>query len=194
MGAGYETTYSALTWSLFLLSQHPDWRESVEREVDRGLGARILRPRDDRPPAARSRDDRGGVASLSAGSQVSRSAIAADVLVGQPILPGTLVVVSPYVLHRHRALWGDADWFDPTHFMPGRREAIDRFAFLPFGAGPHTCIGMGFALPQSIVFLAMILRVYRLDLVAGHRVTLVHRITLRPKEGMPMLLRRRHGG
>jgi len=194
MGAGYETTYSNLTWSLFLLSQHPDWRESVEREVDEVLGLEAFAPEMiDRLPRVRATIEEA-LRLYPPVPRLSRSAIAADVLVGQPILPGTLVVVAPYVLHRHRALWSDPDWFDPNRFMPGRREAIDRFAFLPFGAGPHTCIGMSFGVQQAIIFLAMILRVYRLDLVAGHRVTPVQRLTLRPKEGMPMLLRRRHGG
>ena len=192
--AGHETTYSALTWSLFLLSQHPDWRESVEREVDEALGSQAFTlEMIDRLPRVRATIEEA-MRLYPPVPKLSRSAIAADVLAGHEIPPGTLVVVAPYVLHRHRSLWSDADWFDPTRFMPGRRQTIDRFAYLPFGAGPHVCIGQSFALQQAMIILAMVLRVYRLDLVAGHRVMPVQRLTIRPKDGMPMLLRRRHGG
>jgi cytochrome P450 len=75
--------------------------------------------------------------------------------------------------------------------MPGQRESVDRFAYLPFGAGPRVCIGMGFALQEAIIILAMILREYQPDLVPGHKVTPIQRITLRPQGGMPMLLQRR---
>ena len=167
IGAGHETTANALTWSLYLLSQHPAWRESVEREIDEAL--RLY------PPAP----------------SLSREAVAPDTLAGQAIRTGTLVVVSPYVLHRHRLLWRDPDLFDPSRFLPGEREKIDRFAYLPFGAGPRVCIGMGFALQEATIFLAMILRDFRLELAPGHEVTPVQRITLRPKGGMPMLVRRR---
>jgi cytochrome P450 len=119
---------------------------------------------------------------------LSREAIGPDELAGRHIRAGTTVVVSPWVLHRHRRLWERPGAFDPTRFMPGRREAIDRFAYLPFGAGPRVCIGMGFALQEATVLLAAILRRYRLDLAPGHAVMPVQRITLRPRGGMPMIL------
>jgi cytochrome P450 len=191
IAAGHETTANALTWSLYLLSQHPAWRESVEREIDEVLGdgpidaakltllARVRATIEEAlrlyPPAP----------------SLSREAVAPDALAGQAIRTGTLVVVSPYVLHRHRLLWPDPDLFDPSRFLPGEREKIDRFAYLPFGAGSRVCIGMGFALQEATIFLAMILRDFRLELTPGHEVTPIQRITLRPKGGMPMLLRRR---
>jgi cytochrome P450 len=75
--------------------------------------------------------------------------------------------------------------------MPGRREAIDRFAYLPFGAGPRLCIGMGFALQEAVVLLASIMKNVRLDLAPGHEVEPIMRITLRPRGGLPMILHRR---
>jgi len=191
IGAGHETTANALTWSLYLLSQHPAWRENVEREIDEVLGdGSIDAAKLNRLTRVRATIDEA-LRLYPPAPSLSREAVAPDTLAGQAIRAGTLVVVSPYVLHRHRLLWRDPDLFDPSRFLPGDREKIDRFAYLPFGAGPRVCIGMGFALQEATIFLAMILRDFRLELAPGHEVAPVQRITLRPKGGMPMLVRRR---
>ena len=102
-----------------------------------------------------------------------------------------MVSVSPYLLHRHRRLWEHPDDFDPGRFLGERREKIDRYAYLPFGAGPRVCIGMAFAQQEAVILLAHLLRAFRFDLVPGHVVGLQQRVTLRPLGGMPMTLRRR---
>ena len=76
---------------------------------------------------------------------ISRVALEADELAGQPIRRGTMVVIAPYVLRRHRTLWSDPDGFDPNRFLGPTRQRIDRFAHLPFGAGPRVCIGAAMA-------------------------------------------------
>jgi cytochrome P450 len=193
IGAGHETTANALTWSLFLLSQHPAWREEVEAEVDAVLGERPFEAEMvERLPRVRATLDEA-MRLYPPAPSLSREALAADMLAGEKIHPGTLVVISPYVVHRHKLLWRDPNHFDPTRFMPGERETIDRFAYLPFGAGARSCIGMPFALQEAAIFLAAILRSYRLDLAPGHKVAPIQRVTLRPKGGMPMVLRRRRG-
>ena len=83
------------------------------------------------------------------------------------IRPKTSVMIAPWILHRHRRLWDDPDYFDPERFAPGRREKIHRFAYIPFGAGPRVCIGMGFAMQEAMIILATILRHFRLELAAG---------------------------
>jgi cytochrome P450 len=113
------------------------------------------------------------------------------VLAGWRIPAGTVVTISPFLLHRHRLLWRDPDAFDPDRFLGANRDAIDRFAYIPFGAGPRVCIGMGFAMIELMVVLGHLLKAYRLDLAPGHQVAPVARITLRPKDGMKMILRRR---
>ena len=81
--------------------------------------------------------------------------------------------------------------FRPERFLPEARAAIDRFAYLPFGAGPRVCIGASFALQEAMIVLATIVRSVRLDLADGHVVNPVHRITLRPRNGLPMSLSHR---
>ena len=190
IGAGHETTANGLTWSLYLLALHPEWRAQVEQEVDEALAEgvteaalpRLIRTRATFEEALRL---------YPPAASLSREAIGADELCGRLIRPGETVVISPWVLHRHRQLWDRPDYFDPTRFMPGRRESIDRFAYLPFGAGPRVCIGMGFALQEAVILLASVVKQVRLDLAPGHKVEPVMRITLRPRGGMPMILHRR---
>ena len=102
-----------------------------------------------------------------------------------------MISISPYVLHRRRGLWDDPDAFDPSRFLGERRERIDRFAYIPFGAGPRVCIGMPFAIQEAIIILANLLRTFRFGLVAGHPVMPQQRVTLRPRGGMKMHVRRR---
>ena len=200
IAAGHETTANALAWSLFLLSQSPHWRERVEAEVDREIGFA--------PLAGVARVGVEGLADRLAVTRavieeairlyppiaaISRVAIAADTLGSEPLRRASLVVIAPYVLHRHRLLWDDPDAFDPGRFLGEARKTIDRFAYLPFGAGPRTCIGSAFALQEATLVLAVIMRRFSLTLAPRHAVWPLLRVTLRPAGGLPMAVRRRTG-
>jgi len=124
-------------------------------------------------------------------ASMSRQAIGPDDLAGKRIRKNSLVIVSQWVLHRHRLLWDNPDCFDPRRFLPGSREKIDRFAYLPFGAGPRVCIGASFSLQEAAIILAHIVRSFSFELAKNHEVIPVQTITLRPKGGLPMILRRR---
>ena len=124
-------------------------------------------------------------------ASLSRQAIADDEILGVKIPAGTVVSISPYVLHRRPKLWINPDAFDPSRFLGTQRDRIDRFAYIPFGAGPRVCIGMPFSLQEGVVILANLLRAFRFDLVEGQRVAPQQRITLRPRGGMKMHLRPR---
>jgi len=186
IAAGHETTANALAWSLFLLSQSPEWRERVAAEARRELGAghapdvvadRLIETRAVIDEAVRLYPP------LAA---ISRAAIGPDELAGETIAAGTTIVIAPYVLHRHRLLWDDPDVFDPTRFLPGARETIDRFAYLPFGAGPRICIGATFALQEATLVLATVMRRMSLQVAPGFAVWPQQRVTLRPRGGLPM--------
>jgi len=189
INAGHETTANALTWTLYLLSQSPEWRERAEADADQAFDdqgtvvtetCEILRAVFEEalrlyPPAA----------------MLARQAIEDDELGGVRIPAGTVVTVSPFVLHRRRGLWDRPDAFDPSRFLGPQRDRIDRFAYIPFGAGPRVCIGMAFAMQEGIILLAHLLRAFRFDLVEGHVVMPLQRVTLRPREGMKMHVKRR---
>jgi cytochrome P450 len=191
IGAGHETTAYTLAWALYLISQAEDVRVALEAEIDRV-----------RPEGPIVAEDLGSLVLVKAVIEetlrlyptapfLSRVAREADTVGGRPIRAGDLVLMVPWILHRHRKLWSEPDLFDPGRFLPERRDQIPRFAYLPFGAGPRVCIGSAFALQEATLILARLLRDWRLDLAPGHRIEPVQRITLRPAGGMPMRLTRR---
>ena len=191
IAVGSETSANALTWALYLLSLDPEWRERVEAETDREL------------PELGHRDGRSQRLSVTRAvieesmrlyppvPITTRQAIASDRLLGHDIPPGSMIIVSPWLIHRHRLLWQEAELFDPARFLPGSRERIDRFSYLPFGAGPRACVGGAFAMQEMIILLATIVRNFRLALVPSHHPWPMNHVTLRPRGGLPMIIHRR---
>jgi cytochrome P450 len=189
IAAGQETTANCLTWSLYLLSQSPEWLHRVRAEADReldgsidGLAGRLVETRAVIDEANRL---------FPPITAISRQALGTDTLSGVAIKAGTMIVIAPYVLHRHRTLWDKPDHFDPARFLPGRAEAVHRFAYLPFGVGPRTCIGASFAIQEASIVLATIVRNFTLQLAPGHKIWPEQKVTLRPKGGLPMIVSNR---
>jgi cytochrome P450 len=186
LSAGHETTANTLTWSLFLLSQSPDWRARVEREAE----CQLAGPADtlfDRLVVTRAVVEET-LRLYPPISALSRMAKAADRLGDHDVGARSLIVVAPYVLHRHHRLWDRPDIFDPGRFLGDNRRAVERFAYLPFGAGPRTCIGSTFALQEATVVLATLLNRFDIALAPDARVSPVMSVTLRPQGGLPMIV------
>ncbi|MBE7197860.1 MAG: cytochrome P450, partial [Parafilimonas terrae] len=189
--AGHETTSNALTFALYLLSQDSEARDRAEAEVDRAMpDGRLPQGYAEALPFTRAVIDEA-MRLYPPAATISRQAAGPDRLGGLPIRAGTTVVVAPWVLHRHKLLWDDPTSFVPERFLPGNRGSIDRFAYLPFGAGPRVCIGASFALQEAVAVLATVTRGFRLTLAPGHEVMPVQRVALRSRGGMPMAVRRR---
>lgn len=189
IAAGHETTANTLSWAMFLLSQSPHWRERVEAEVDRELTGAI-------PGVADRLVETRAVIEETIRlyppiSAISRVALGEDDLNGERVEAGSLIVISPYVLHRHRLLWDRPDVFDPERFLGSAAATIDRFAYLPFGAGPRKCIGSTFALQEAALVLGSIVKRFRFRLKPGHTVWPMLRVTLRPANGLPMIITKR---
>ncbi|HEY2444228.1 MAG TPA: cytochrome P450 [Rhizomicrobium sp.] len=190
IAAGHETTANALTWSLFLLSRNPVWQDRVSMEAQRALAAgsgwdcdRLATTRAVIEEALRL---------YPPIAAISRVAIKADRLAGCPIGAGTMVIVAPYVIHRHRLIWEHPDEFDPERFLGENRMRVNRYSYLPFGAGPRICLGAAFALQEATILLASIAARFALAPAPGVEVEPLLRITLRPRGGLPLILRRRH--
>jgi cytochrome P450 len=190
IAAGHETTANTLSWALFLLSQSPHWRARIQAEVDRELTGSAESGVADRLIETRAVIDET-VRLYPPISAISRVALDNDDLNGEPVRPGTLIVISPYVLHRHSLLWDRPDEFDPERFLDTTQTMIDRFAYLPFGVGPRKCIGSTFALQEATLVLAAIVKHFDFQLKPGHAVWPALRVTLRPANGLPMIVSRR---
>jgi len=182
--AGHETTAKALTWTLYLLAHSPEWTSAVEDEVARVTAGAPL--------------DASHVERLVRVQQVvkesmrlyppvplmSRQAVAETRLGSRTIAPGTSVILPIYAIHRHRRRWEDPDAFDPGRFAPEREEAMPRYQFMPFGAGPRVCIGRSFALMEATAILATLVRHARFEAAEAAHPVPVARVTLMPKGGM----------
>jgi cytochrome P450 len=189
--AGHETTALWLTGTFSLLASHPEVADRVEAELDHVLG--------DRPPTT---DD---VPRLGYTGQVlkeslrlyppayafAREAVADTDAGGSRIPAKSTVILSPWVVHRDPRFWDRPETFDPDRWAPDPLKDLPRFAYFPFGGGPHLCIGAGFATVEATLLLAAIARRFRLELDPRAVVEPLPQITLRPRHGLPMTVRER---
>jgi cytochrome P450 len=185
--AGHETTANALTWTLFLLAAQPELQEELAAEAklalttgeddaaDRVPRLRLFLMESMRlyPPVPR----------------FDRQASGPDRIGEQEVERGDIVSIWPWMLHRHRKYWRDPDAFDIERFAgKGDRH---RFQYLPFGAGPRTCVGAQFATAEALTILAVWLANWRFGLAEGHGAQVSGMVTLRPKGGLPLQLEQR---
>jgi len=189
IAAGHETTANTITWSLFLLSQSREWRERVEAEARRELGGPVVGLAD-RLVETRAVIDEA-IRLYPPIAAISRVAMGEDELGGERVKRGTMIVIAPYVLHRHQLYWRDPDVFNPSRFLGKAKNEIDRFTYIPFGAGARTCIGSAFALQEATLILATIMKNFDLQLAPKKKVWPLLRVTLRPADGLPMTIRRK---
>jgi cytochrome P450 len=183
--AGHETTAMALSWTFYLLSLHPDARRKLEQEADATLAGGGGARGEDLPRLRTTRmvlDE--SLRLYPPAWVVTRSADGDDEIGGFPIPAGSRVLVSPYVTQHDPALWEDPEGFDPERFAPGANDARPRYAYFPFGGGPHLCIGAGFAIMEATIVLATVARRLRLDLEPGRPVGIDALVTLRPTPGI----------
>ena len=126
--------------------------------------------------------DADGVASAARATLVRRPARAAagpDTIAGMPVRKNDIVLIAPWLLHRHEKLWHDPNAFIPARFMPGTPPP-DRFAYLPFGVGARVCIGAHFALVEATLALAKMIGAFRVDLVDREPIMPVGVVTTQP--------------
>lgn len=190
--AGHETTANTLSWTWFMLDQHPDIRERLEAEVDTVLQGRTPTISD--------------LANLPYTLQVLnevlrlypvvpftvRSVPHTTTLGGYTIPANSLLFLSMANIHLHPDFWDDPHTFNPDRWAPGAMKRQHRLAFMPFGAGPRMCIGNNMALMEGQLLIAMIAQRYRLHVENPEAVQREVAITMRPKGGLPMRIEARH--
>ena len=174
--AGHETTATALFWSLYLLALDPATQEQVAAEVASAPvegGFELERLKFTRavidetmrlyPPAF----------------LIARAAAAPDTVAGLPVKTRDVILIAPWLLHRHEKLWRDPNAFMPSRFM-APAPPPDRFAYLPFGVGPRVCIGAHFALVEATLALAKLIGAFRVGLVDHEPVLPIGVVTTQP--------------
>jgi cytochrome P450 len=192
--AGHETTANALTWTWYLLSQHPEVETRLHEEVDEVLGGR--------PPTVEDLPNLRYTEMVLAEAMrlyppawvLGRRALKDYEVGGYRVPAGSLVIMSQYVTHRDERFFPDPLRFDPERWTPEAKAARPQFSYFPFGGGPRRCIGEGFAWMEGILVIATLAQSWRMRLVPGHPVELRPVVTLRPKHGMRMTLGLRKAG
>jgi cytochrome P450 len=190
IAAGHATTAVALFWSFYLLAAAP----TVQQRIAAEAASLDLTPEgaaDALPHLVYTRAVVQEALRLYPPAYgIFRVARQADEADGVPIPKGAIVMIAPWLLHRHRRLWAEPDVFDPARFLPGA-PAPDRFAYLPFGIGPRICIGAQFALTEATLVLARLVRQFEIGRADDRPVIPVAAITVRPDHPPPFRLRPR---
>jgi cytochrome P450 len=191
MLAGHETTAVALSWVFYLLSQHPAVRTRMEQELADVLGGRTPTFADVPQLSYTTMIIEEAMRLYPPAYAMARFGHEADVIGGYDVPANAIITLSPYLTHRHPDFWEEPLRFDPERFTPERVAERPRYAYLPFGGGPRQCIGNSFAMTEAVLLLATIARRFQAKLQPGHQVDIEPLITLRPKGGLPMILRAR---
>ena len=186
--AGHETTALALTWTWYLVSQHPEVAERLEAEADalgRAPGV------DDLPRLPfTERIVKESMRLYPPAYSFGREALEDDEILGWPVAAGTTLFVFPWVLHRDARFYPDPLAFDPDRWTADFERALPRLGYLPFGAGPRMCIGREFARMELVLIVAAVAQRFRIEWGAEHPIPMAS-ITLRPTGGLRAVVRRR---
>ncbi len=189
--AGHETTAVTLFWALYLAALYPDQQQALAEEAGAAdLSETAAAASLSRLPQLRAHIDEALRLYPPAFLIVRQAAAAADTVGGVAVAPGTIVTISPWVIHRHHKRWADPDAFDPARFLPGA-PAPERYAYMPFGAGPRICVGAGFALTEATLVLARLLARFRIALAGSGEVLPRGIVTTQPDRPVRFVLSRR---
>ncbi|MBL8682659.1 MAG: cytochrome P450 [Myxococcales bacterium] len=184
--AGHETTANALTFTLYLLAKHKDVRDKMRAEAESVLEGRTPTMQDLPKMPYTLQVAEEAMRLYPPAWAFERIALEDDVVGGYAIPKGTIVGISPYVMHRNPKYFADPERFDPSRFEKSAQSERPKHAYIPFGGGPRTCIGIAFALMELQVLLPMIVRAWDLDPPSDYELELDPSVTLRPANGMPV--------
>ncbi len=188
--AGHETSASALGWALYLLARYPDWQERLAAEAEAALATgpdfavmgKLRLARDIFREALRL---------YPPVPMMVRETTRDETFRGRRVPKGSQIVLSPWHLHRHNRLWDNPDGFDPGRWQTENGKTCLREAFMPFSEGARVCTGAGFAMVEGPLLLAMLIRAFRFETVAGREPVPVAYLTVRAKDGIWLGVRRR---
>jgi cytochrome P450 len=189
--AGHETTAAALTWTWYLISQHPEAQAQLQSEADRTHSEATLGL-----DAAESLQYTHQVLQEALrlyppGWLITRRTLEADELGGYPIAARTDVFISPYMLHRHPGFWSEPEEFRPERFAGADAEERHRFSYIPFAVGPRHCIGENIAMFEMLVHVHAMARRFRLIRAGDEPIELEAQINLRPRSNLMMTVQPR---
>lgn len=191
--AGHETSASALTWAFYILAVRPEIRARVRAEVMEQIGTGPISMNDlRRLPFVRSffKEVLRLYPPITFMPRVAETAVR---LGRRRLRRGALVMIAPWTLHRHEKYWPDPDRFDAERFLGSREREVVPGTYIPFGQGPHTCVGAGFATLEAALIIASLVRDFDFRVVGAHTVRPVARLTTRPVREISVIAQRHRG-
>lgn len=188
--AGHETTANALSWTWYLLSQHPEVEKQLAAELKDKLQGRLPTFEDVPNLPYTEMVVAESMRMFPPAWAIGRRAVVDQQIGDHKIPANALVLVSPYITHRDARLFPNPDRFDPGRWKPEAKESRPQFAYFPFGGGPRRCVGEGFAWAEVALVLATLAGRWRARLVPGQTVVPKALLTLRPKNGLQMTIER----
>ncbi len=184
--AGHETTANVLAWTWYLISQSPEVEKKLHEELESALEGRTPQMEDiENLPYTRAILDET-MRLYPPVPILSRQALKEDTIRGKKIPAGSLMLIVPWLIQRHKKFWKNPDHFIPERFMPGAEKPV-KFTYIPFSAGPRVCIGKNFGITESVLAISILAQRFRLSLAPETTVTHECRLTLRPKGSLPMI-------
>jgi cytochrome P450 len=188
--AGHETTAVSLSWTWYLLSQHPEAEQKLREELSQVLGGRAPRLEDLPRLPYTDKVVKESMRLYPPAWSLARTVTKEVELGGYRLPVGANVVMSQWILHRDPRFFEQPEQFNPDRWTAEAAQRLPRFAYFPFGGGPRLCIGASFAMMEANLLLAAIAQRFQLRLAPGHSVAALPSITLRPRYGMRMTLSR----
>jgi enediyne biosynthesis protein E7 len=187
--AGHETTASTLSWTWFLIDQHPEVSQRLRAEAVEVLGDRAPQYEDLYRLRYTGMVIQEAMRLYPPVWGLTRRAVRADRIGGYDVPAGSDVMICPYTLHRHPDFWPDPHRFDPERFEPAAAARGHRYAYIPFGAGPRVCVGSHLGVLEATLVAAMVARRFRLGLLPGREIRPEAMLSLRVQGGLPMVVR-----
>jgi cytochrome P450 len=182
--AGQETTASALAWCMFLLAQSPALAEEIRRDTEALAPGRTLTQLEVNKLASLRNAFRETVRLYPPSAFFTRTAKAATRIGALDIEAGSLIIVSPWLIHRHEKFWTEPDSFDPDRFAGERELGIVPGTYIPFGLGPRVCTGRALAMNEGPLLAAELLRRFRFEVVEPEKVVPVYRLVVRSRHAI----------
>jgi cytochrome P450 len=189
--AGHETTAVALSWTWYLLAQHPQVEARVSEELRAVLGDRAPALADVPRLTYTERVVTESMRLYPPAYVMGRQAARPTEVAGYPVARNVIVVMPTWIVHHDSRWFDEPETFRPERWADERAHSLPRYAYFPFGGGPRQCIGNTFAMMEAVLILATIAQRHRLALVPGQRVTPTPYVTLRPEPGIRMVVTRR---
>ncbi|NEQ86266.1 MAG: cytochrome P450 [Moorea sp. SIO2I5] len=192
INAGHETTATALAWTWYLIGTHPDAMAQMQDEVQTVLNGNYPSVENlfQLEYTRRVFDESSRLCPIGLG--LPRVALSDDEIQGYFIPKGTIFTIAQYFIFRHPDFWDNPEQFDPDRFLPEKVKQRPKFAFFPFGAGQHICIGKNLALMESTLILAAIIQTFHIELVPNQSIEIDPRFSLHPKYGIKVRVRKRY--